>query len=273
MVTRHAATAPTLHAGHRGPAVRRLQRMLRAAGFDPGLIDGDFGVGTEAALIAFQRSSGLLPDGVAGPRTLHALGLATTPELPSAIDRFSVQVTARMFPGAPLGRIKAYRPLVLDAMAAQALHDRAMLLMALATIRAESAGFAPVDEGRSRHNTSPNGHPFDLYDQRRDLGNTGPPDGERYKGRGFVQLTGRFNYTLYAERTGETLVDEPARANEPAIAAALLALFLKDKEAQIKQALLEHDLARARRLVNGGSHGLAAFTDAWAIGEALTREG
>ena len=61
----------------------------------------------------------------------------------------------------------------------------------------------------------------------------------------------------------------PERANEPDIAAAVLATFLKEKEQAIKTALAEDDLRRARRLVNGGSHGLDRFTDAFRRGEAL----
>ena len=97
-----------------------------------------------------------------------------------------------------------------------------MLLMALATIRAESEGFAPVPEAPSRFNTSPHGHPFDLYDHRRDLGNLGMPDGERFRGRGFVQLTGRTNYQRYGEAVGlgDRLARAPDRALEPALAAA-----------------------------------------------------
>ena len=54
--------------------------------------------------------------------------------------------------------------------------------MAIATIRAETAGFEPISEFKSRFNTSPQGHPFDLYDSRKDLGNCGAPDGTNFKG-------------------------------------------------------------------------------------------
>jgi len=145
------------------------------------------------------------------------------------------------------------------------------VLMALATIRAETESFEPIAEGRSRFNTSPSGHPFDLYDHRRDLGNQGPPDGESYRGRGYVQLTGRFNYRKYGEAIGlgDRLEQEPDLASEPDVAGKLLSAFLKDKERPIKNALLVGDLSTARRLVNGGSHGLVRFTDAFTRGQQL----
>jgi peptidoglycan L-alanyl-D-glutamate endopeptidase CwlK len=49
----------------------------------------------------------------------------------------------------------------------------------------------------------------------------------------------------------------------------LLSSFLNDKELPIKEALLNDDLREARRLVNGGSHGLDRFTDAYRIGDGL----
>ena len=262
----------SLQVGSRGPAVRRLQRKLTDRGFRCGAIDGEFGHGTEAAVIAFQLSEELLPDGVAGPRTLTALGLMTDDSLPSSTGELTVQVAAAMCPGAPLGNIKAYLPAVLQAMSELELVDRPMLLMAVATIRAETGRFAPLDEFRSRYNTSPNAAPyFDLYDQRRDLGNRGPHDGANYKGRGFVQLTGRANYGVVGRALGlgDLLLREPERANEPLTAARVLARFLKDREIKIKQALLERDFALARRYVNGGRHGLTEFTQSFLAGERL----
>jgi peptidoglycan L-alanyl-D-glutamate endopeptidase CwlK len=144
-----------------------------------------------------------------------------------------------------------------------------MVLVALATIRAETESFEPVAEAPSRFNTSPNGHPFDLYDKRRDLGNRGKPDGERFRGRSYVQLTGRANYERYGRLLGVDLVQAPELASVPDIAGKLLAVFLKDKERVIKEALLEDDLRAARRAVNGGSHGLDRFSDAYRRGLAL----
>lgn len=263
-----------LKEGSSGPDVVRLQERLKELGFNPGAIDGQFDLGTEAAVLAFQRSKGLLADGIVGPRTFRALGLDLEVVIPSVIPAVTVAVVSRMFPVTPIDNIKHNLPFVLDALVNTELVDRKMVLMALSTIRAETESFRPVSEGLSRFNSSPGGRPFDLYDFRQDLGNQGPPDGERYKGRGYIQLTGRFNYGKYGQliHLGSRLLEEPELANQPEIAASLLASFLKDKEIPIKQSLLEGDLRRARRLVNGGAHGVDRFIDSFETGLKLIPE-
>jgi peptidoglycan L-alanyl-D-glutamate endopeptidase CwlK len=247
-----------------------MQQALRAHGFNPGTTDGTFDEGTFAAVLAFQKSERLLADGIVGPRTAAALGLIERAIIPSVLPGVSLHVVAEMFPDTPTRNIELNLPTVLQALIAPELTDKPMVLMSLATIRAETAGFVPISEGQSRFNTSPGGHPFDLYDNRKDLGNTGAPDGERFRGRGFVQLTGRANYIFHGAAVGiPELADDPERANEPDIAARLLASFLKAHERPIKEALLVNDLAAARRLVNGGSHGLADFVEAFRVGQHL----
>jgi putative chitinase len=264
----------TLKLDAEGADVVKLQERLKELGFNPGRIDGDFGTGTEAAVIAFQKSAGLLADGVVGVKTLKALGFEPAPEAvvdASAIQKVTVGIVSRMFPQTPLDNIKKNLPFILTALTDAGLTDKNMVLMALATIRAETESFRPIDEGKSRFNTSPGGKPFDLYDNRKDLGNQGPPDGASFKGRGYIQLTGRANYqTIGADiGLGKQLVEDPTLANKPDIAAKILAFFLLRKERAIKEALIHDDLRRARRLVNGGSHGLDRFTDAFLIGKRL----
>lgn len=74
----------TLRKGDRGPEVRKLQEKLIAAGYHlkP---DDFFWDKTDKAVRAFQRSKGMLPDGIAGPKTLGELGVT---------DETSITLTA-----------------------------------------------------------------------------------------------------------------------------------------------------------------------------------
>lgn len=173
----------------------------------------------------------------------------------------TVAQIAPAFPGALLANIGQHLPTVLHALEEAQLTTPRLVAFALATIAAETAGFMPISERVSRFNTHRKS--FDLYDSRKNLGNRQPGDGAKYRGRGFVQLTGKDNYTRYGERIGVDLVANPERACESGIAAQLLALFVADRAEAIETALSASDFAKARRLVNGGSHGLERFTNAY----------
>lgn len=62
--------------GAYGEQVRAVQQALKSLGYYSGLIDGDFGPMTEAAVRAFQRSASLYVDGEVGPKTYAALNQA-----------------------------------------------------------------------------------------------------------------------------------------------------------------------------------------------------
>ena len=78
---------PRLEQGAKGADVSELQRGLKAAGYDPGPIDADFGPKTKAAVVKFQQAQGLAGGGGVGPTTWNLLGLAgSAPEKP--VDSF-----------------------------------------------------------------------------------------------------------------------------------------------------------------------------------------
>jgi len=264
---------PLIQIGDRGDAVQTVQQRLQALRLYRGAIDGDYGEQTARAVADFQRESGLVVTGNVDSLTLRQLGFEVDSTMPAASPgSFDPNIVTRMFPNAPKQNIQAYLPQVLQALAQFNLADKIMILMALATIRVETGNFAPISEYQSKYNTSPNGLPFDLYDFRSDLGNRGKGDGARFKGRGFIQLTGRHNYQVYSQRLGlgNQLLDQPELANQPDIAARILACFLKDKENTIRQALARKDYPTARKAVNGGTHGLDAFQLAFTTGAELT---
>lgn len=195
-----------------------------------------------------------------------------TEELPTEgagnLSNITLAQVAKMFPVTKRANIEANLPHVLNGLREVGLTDRSMLLMVLATIRAETESFRPIDEGSSKFNTR---HaPFDLYDFGTDigkkLGNTHPGDGAKFKGRGYVQLTGRDNYTAIGKEIKKPLADQPELANDPAIAGLILACFLRRREKLIRQDLAIGDLRSARKRINGGSHGFDRFKSAYEIG-------
>lgn len=249
--------------GARGKEVCQIQNSLAVAGFDPGPVDGVYGPKTEAAVRLFQAAWSLGVTGEVDRRTLTAMAWGALGQSPTTF--FALEMAVRIFPEV-LPHLERHLPPVIDALRRAGLGDKPMVLMALATIRAETASFLPLPEFPSKYNTAPGGPPFNRYDHRADLGNQGPPDGERYRGRGYIQLTGRDNYRRLGQRLGVDLEGDPDQANDPQVAADILAAYLKDRESQIRAALDDGDLAQARRLVNGGQHGLSRFRQAWVAG-------
>lgn len=67
-----------LKKGSKGELVKNVQERLAIAGYFKGTIDSDFGSGTEAAVKALQKNTGLLQDGVVGERTWFELSKINT---------------------------------------------------------------------------------------------------------------------------------------------------------------------------------------------------
>lgn len=87
------------------------------------------------------------------------------------------------------------------------------------------------------------------------LGNNEPGDGKRYKGRGPIQITGRFNYRRYGELLGIDLVGQPEQAATPAVAFAVAALFWQSN--RLNDLADSGDFVTLTRRINGGTNGLA----------------
>ncbi|MFM7886334.1 MAG: peptidoglycan-binding protein, partial [Pseudanabaena sp.] len=86
-ITPSPQALPSLLPGSQGQAVAQAQQLLKVKGYYQGRIDGDFGVGTRDAIIAFQRANGLTVDGKVGSQTwqkLQAPAIADVTPQPSA---------------------------------------------------------------------------------------------------------------------------------------------------------------------------------------------
>lgn len=154
-----------------------------------------------------------------------------------------------------------YWPTILAALRAEEIDSEATQIAAAATLYAEvGAEFAPIGE---RYPASAD--PYQYFEGKygmqtsvgKKLGNTSPGDGYKFRGRGFIQLTGRSNYSQYGKRIGVDLLNDPDAALTPYNAARIFAAYFKDRG--VVSAAAAGDWPNVRRLVNGGLNGWTDF--------------
>lgn len=98
-----------------------------------------------------------------------------------------------------------------------------------------------------------------VYAGRMGNGDAASGDGWRYRGRGWLQLTGRANYRRFGALLGIGLEAEPELAAEPGVAWRIAAAYLATRRRMGRTALAWADADNAEmvtRIVNGGLHGL-----------------
>jgi predicted chitinase len=105
------------------------------------------------------------------------------------------------------------------------------------------------------------------YEGRRDLGNTQPGDGVRFKGRGPIQLTGRSNYHAAGDALHLDLVGNPALAADPAVAFRMSAWWWFTHG--LNPIADAGDVVAATRRINGGLNGLADRQRRYQIARSL----
>ncbi len=230
-----------LKQGSSGSNVTALQTKLKDLGFDPNGVDGNFGPGTASALIAYQTSKGLSADGIAGPETLAALGLdgssssggpsgAASADTGGGAGNGAVANTG----GLNLAGLTGLLPASVIAQipeTAQKFGITTNLRLAhfLAQCALESKKFTDTQEDlnysakrmlevfpkhfknvdRAPYVNNPVRFANRVYANRMDNGDETSGDGFRFHGRGYIQLTGRKNYTSFTKFVGEDCVGNP----------------------------------------------------------------
>lgn len=277
---------PALRQGSSGPDVTALQQKLKSLGFDPNGVDGNFGAGTRDALIAFQQSKGLQADGIAGPDTLAALqignssntaaagspntGTATSPNANTAGALNLAGLTGHL----PAGVIAQ----IPETAAKFGITSNLRLAHFLAQCALESNGFKAtvenlnysaqrlmqvfpkyfrgVDPAAYANNPAKIGNR--VYANRMGNGNEASGDGFKFRGRGYIQLTGKNNYTSFSQFIGEDCVDSPDLvATTYPLASAAFYFNSNHIWAICDQGTSDATVTKVTKAVNGGTHGLA----------------
>lgn len=94
------------------------------------------------------------------------------------------------------------------------------------------------------------------YEGRKDLGNTQPGDGVKYKGRGLIQITGRANYQKYANYCKFDVVSSPELLERP-LGAVKSSMWYWNLHG-LNRLADQDNLKAIRRKINGGYNGLPA---------------
>lgn len=100
------------------------------------------------------------------------------------------------------------------------------------------------------------------YEGRKDLGNTMPGDGVKYKGRGLIQITGKANYVALMMALGIDCLEHPELLEEPVNASRSAAWFWKDRG--LNELADQGNFMAITKRINGGTNGLEDRQALWA---------
>ncbi|WNG52940.1 glycoside hydrolase family 19 protein [Archangium minus] len=149
-------------------------------------------------------------------------------------------------PRLPQAKAQQYQPYLNAAMVEADINTPKRQAAFLAQLAHESDQLRSMEERNSGAD----------YEGRKDLGNTHPGDGKRYKGRGPIQLTGRTNYRAAGKALGIDLENNPKRAADPDVGFRTAAWFWKSRN--LNSYADAGNFREVTRRVNGGYNGLAS---------------
>ncbi len=211
-----------LKKGDNNENVKLMQEKL---GISPAVTN--FGPKTEEAVKAFQLKNGLTPDGIVGDGTwAKIMGENTTPQPAAPIKPVG---------GLKLDKLKGHIPdaviqMIPDTAAKFQINTPLRLAHFLAQCGHESGGFKATQENlnysakglvgtfkkyfptealANAYQRNPQKIANKVYANRMANGDEASGDGYKFRGRGYIQLTGKDNYTQFGNSIGENITSNP----------------------------------------------------------------
>ena len=212
-----------LKIGSKGEDVKKLQVKLGTTA------DGSFGPGTEKLVKEWQASNGLTADGIVGdgtwskmfPTTQPVQGVKEDVVIPTSSE-FKLQTLKGHVPDAVIAQIP-------DTAKKFNITNPLRLAHFLAQCGHESGGFKSVSENlnysadglkkifgkyfpgnlNESYAKQPEKIASRVYGSRMGNGDESTGEGFKFRGRGYIQLTGKQNYTNFAKFIGEDTVSNP----------------------------------------------------------------
>jgi putative chitinase len=263
-----------LKVGSKGNEVKQLQEKLGLTA------DGSFGPGTEKAVKAWQTANGLKADGLVGDGTWSKMFGGVSTPVATAAPVSNVVIPPSQF---KLENLKGHVP---DAVIAQIPDTAAKfnitnplrLAHFLAQCGHESGGFRAVSENlnysakgllgtfpkyfnsttAAQYERKPEMIASRVYGGRMGNGDEATKEGFKFRGRGYIQLTGKANYTNFARFIGEdTVVNPDLVATKYPLASAAFFFDSNKLWSICDRGADDATVTSVTKRVNGGTIGLA----------------
>ncbi len=260
-----------LKLGSEGEDVKKLQEKL---GVDP---IGKFGPKTDAAVKAWQAANGLTADGIVGDGTWSKMFGGAAPVAPAPTAPIANSGNLK------LANLKGHIPdaviaMIPDTAAKFGINTPLRLAHFLAQCGHESGGFRATQENlnysakglmgifkkyfptealANAYARQPAKIAARVYGGRMGNGNEASGEGYKFRGRGYIQLTGKENYTAFGKSIGEDMVANPDKVAGPY--ALLSAAWFFSKNGLHKMAdegASDQVVTKITKRVNGGTIGL-----------------
>ena len=260
-----------LKVGSKGNEVNQLQQKLGLTA------DGSFGTGTEKAVKDWQTANGLKADGLVGDGTWSKMFGVSAPVVTPVSN---VVIPPSEF---KLEKLKGHVP---DAVIAQIpntalkfnITNPLRLAHFLAQCGHESGGFKAVSENlnysakglvgtfgkyfnsttAAQYERKPEMIASRVYGGRMGNGDEASKEGFKFRGRGYIQLTGKSNYTNFTKFIGEDCIANPDLVATKYPLASAAFFFDSNKLWSIcDKGATDADVTAVTKRVNGGTIGLA----------------
>ena len=265
----------TLRRGDEGPLVVKLQEKLGVEAI------GKFGPKTEAALKEWQAANGLAADGIAGPFTLAKLGIEALPATPAPTTSPSPSLSSSGFkldklrghiPDAVLeqipdtaARFNITTPLRLAHFLSQCGHESGNWKAVRENLNYSAKGlqgifkkYFPTATLATAYERQPEKIANRVYASRMGNGSETSGDGYKYRGRGYIQLTGKDNYKKFDATVPEDITNNPDLvATKYPLASAAFFFNSNGLWKICDQGATPEVVTAVTKRVNGGTIGLA----------------
>jgi len=258
-----------LKKGDNNEDVKKLQTKL---GVDP---IGNFGPKTEEAVKAWQAKNGLTPDGIVGPATWAKImgepqPVASVPSAPVGglkLDKLKGHVPQVVIDSIPevAAKFGINTPLRVAHFLAQCGHESGGFRVTQENLNYSAKGlngifkkYFPTEAAAAAYARNPQKIANKVYASRMGNGAEASGEGYKFRGRGYIQLTGKDNYTAFGKSIGEDTISNPDLVATKYPLASAAWFFSKNGLNTIADRGADSATVTAvTKRVNGGTIGLA----------------